>query len=55
MISGVTSFGMFVTLENIWVDGLVHVANLPNDYYTFEASTQSLVGERRGTALPFRG
>jgi ribonuclease R len=48
IISGVTSFGFFVTLENIWVDGLVHVASLPNDYYTFDPSTQSLVAERAG-------
>lgn len=48
VISGVVGFGFFVTLENIWVDGLVHVATLPNDYYTFDPSTQSLGGERAG-------
>ncbi|MFI4955152.1 MAG: RNB domain-containing ribonuclease, partial [Gammaproteobacteria bacterium] len=48
VISGVTGFGFFVTLENIWVDGLVHIATLPNDYYVLDASTQSLVGERAG-------
>lgn len=48
VISGVTGFGFFVTLENIWIDGLVHIATLPNDYYIFDTSTQSLVGERGG-------
>lgn len=48
IISGVTSFGLFVTLDKIWVDGLIHVASLPNDYYTYDPSLQSLIGERTG-------
>jgi ribonuclease R len=48
IISGVTSFGLFVTLDKIWVDGLIHVATLPNDYYTYDPSLQSLIGERTG-------
>lgn len=47
-ISGVTSFGIFVELEDIYVEGLVHVTSLKNDYYTFDASKHRLYGERSG-------
>lgn len=50
VISGVTSFGVFVELENIYVEGLVHVTALKNDYYHFEPAVHRLVGERSGTA-----
>ncbi len=45
IISGVTSFGFFVELENM-VEGLVHVENLVDDYYHFNRSQQALIGER---------
>ena len=35
-ISGVTSFGMFVTLDDIFVEGLVHVSELGQDYFHFD-------------------
>ena len=47
-ISSVTSFGIFVELDDIYVEGLVHVTSLKNDYYTFDASKHRLVGERSG-------
>jgi ribonuclease R len=47
-ISAVTSFGIFVELDNIYVDGLVHVTSLKNDYYAFDAVKHRLVGERSG-------
>ncbi len=47
-VSGVTHFGVFVTLNDIMVDGLVHVTSLPNDYYHHEAIQHKLVGERSG-------
>lgn len=47
-ISGVTGFGIFVELEDIYVEGLVHITSLRNDYYTFDASKHRLVGERTG-------
>lgn len=47
-VSGVTHFGVFVTLDNIMVDGLVHVTSLPNDYYHHDAIQHKLVGERSG-------
>lgn len=49
-ISAVTSFGIFVELDEIYVEGLVHVTSLKNDYYTFDATKHRLVGERGGQA-----
>ncbi|MBI3753069.1 MAG: ribonuclease R [Deltaproteobacteria bacterium] len=46
IISGVTGFGFFVEIEEYFVEGLVHVANLKDDYYTFMEKEHSLVGER---------
>ncbi|OYV53217.1 MAG: ribonuclease R, partial [Legionella sp. 21-45-4] len=45
-ISAVTSFGIFVELDDIYVEGLVHVSSLKNDYYAFDAIKHRLVGER---------
>ena len=44
-ISGVMSFGMFVELDNL-VEGLVRVDDLPDDFYTFDEVTYSLVGKK---------
>jgi ribonuclease R len=48
VITGVTNFGVFVQIPQMAIDGLVHVTSLANDYYHFEAGSQSLVGERSG-------
>ncbi len=48
IISGVKEFGVFVQLEDIFVDGLVHVTALGNDYYRFDPVNFQLVGERSG-------
>lgn len=45
MISGVTSFGMFVQLPNM-IEGLVHITDIPGDYYNYDEKTMSLVGQR---------
>jgi len=47
-ISGVTSFGLFVELDDSKVNGLVHVTQLPRDFYQFDAVRKTLAGERRG-------
>jgi ribonuclease R len=47
-ISGVTAFGFFVTLEEVYVEGLVHVSGMLDDYYRFEERQHVLVGERGG-------
>jgi ribonuclease R len=48
VITGVTNFGVFVQITELLVDGLVHVTSLSNDYYHYDAGSQSLVGERTG-------
>lgn len=47
-ISGVTSFGLFVELDESKVNGLIHVTQLPRDFYHFDAVRKTLTGERRG-------
>jgi ribonuclease R len=47
-IAHVTSFGIFVELNDIYVEGLVHVTSLKNDYYQFDAAKHRLRGERSG-------
>ncbi len=47
-ISAVTGFGIFVELNEVYVEGLVHVTSLKSDYYTFDAVKHRLVGERGG-------
>jgi ribonuclease R len=45
-ISGVTAFGFFVLLDDFFVDGLVHVSSLDDDYDLFLEEQHALVGER---------
>ena len=51
VITGVTKFGFFVELANVYIEGLVHVSTLSGDYYRFDDSEQSLVGERTHTVF----
>lgn len=51
VISGVTSFGLFVELDQSKVNGLVHVTQLPHDYYHFDPLRKTLSGERRGRSF----
>lgn len=44
-ITGVTSFGLFIELVDVYVEGLVHISTLADDYYQFDASTMTLNGE----------
>ncbi len=48
VISSVTGFGLFVELEQIYVEGLVHVTALGNDYFHFDPAKHRLSGERTG-------
>jgi ribonuclease R len=48
VIANVTGFGFFVRLEKLFIDGLVHVSTLDNDYYQFDAVGQRLIGETSG-------
>ena len=47
-ISSVTGFGIFVELDEVYVEGLVHVTSLQRDYYIFDELKHRLVGERSG-------
>jgi ribonuclease R len=55
VVAAVTSFGLFVELENLYIEGLVHITALPSDYYNFDASHQRLVGERSGRSFQLGG
>ena len=48
VISGVTAFGLFVALDSIYVEGLVHISELPSDYFHFDPVKRMLLGERTG-------
>lgn len=48
VISSVTGFGFFVRLNDLFIDGLVHVSTLDNDYYRFDPVGQRLIGESGG-------
>jgi ribonuclease R len=48
VITSVTSFGLFVELKDIYVEGLVHVTSLSNDFYRFDPIGHRMTGERTG-------
>ncbi|WP_081413137.1 ribonuclease R [Chitinilyticum aquatile] len=48
VVSAVTSFGMFVLLDNVYVEGLVHVSELGSDYFHYDEARRELRGERSG-------
>ena len=48
IIASVTGFGFFVRLTDLFIDGLVHVSSLDNDYYRFDQIGQRLIGESGG-------
>ncbi|MFC1575291.1 ribonuclease R [Gemmatimonadota bacterium] len=47
-VSGVTAFGFFVLLDEFFVEGLVHVNSLTDDFYNLKEEEYALVGERKG-------
>ncbi len=48
VVSGVMNFGIFVELTDVYVEGLVHISTLPEDYYQFDPAKHALIGERSG-------
>lgn len=48
VISAVVSFGCFVALNEVFVEGLVHVTDLGQDYFHFDAARHQMMGERTG-------
>ena len=47
-VTGVVPFGLFVTLDEYFVDGLVHISELGRDYFQYDAARHALLGERTG-------
>jgi ribonuclease R len=47
-VTGVTSFGLFITLDNLYVEGLVHISELGSEYFQYNESMHELRGERTG-------
>jgi len=45
-ISTVTGFGLFVQLDDMYIEGLIHITSLPKDYYQYEEDHHRLVGEK---------
>jgi len=54
-ISGVTNFGLFITLDDLHVDGLVHISDLGQDYFQFDSAKHMLRGERTGVKYQLAG
>ena len=48
IVSGVTSYGLYVEIISTLVEGLVHIRAMDDDYYEFDARKKSLIGRRRG-------
>ncbi len=47
-VAGVTSFGLFVALDGVYVEGLLHVTELGNDYFHYDKTRHEMAGERTG-------
>ncbi|RZS58644.1 ribonuclease R [Sphaerotilus mobilis] len=54
-ISAVTSFGLFVQLNDLYVEGLVHITELGGEYYRYDEVRQELRGERTGVRYAVGG
>jgi ribonuclease R len=54
-VTGVTAFGLFVTLDAMYVEGLVHITELGGEYYRFDELRQELRGERTGVRYAVGG
>ena len=47
-ISGMANFGLFVTLDDIYIEGLVHISDLGEDYFNYRSEVMRIEGERSG-------
>lgn len=45
VITTVTNFGLFVTLTNLFIEGLIHISQIGDDYYLYDEQTQQLIGQ----------
>lgn len=46
IVSAVTSFGLFITLTELFIDGLIHISNLGNQYFEYDEKQQKLIGDK---------
>ncbi len=53
-VAGVTTFGLFVALDGVYVEGLLHVTELGNDYFHFDKARHEMLGERTAVTLQTR-
>lgn len=47
-ISAVTEFGLFITLKDLYVDGMIHISQLGDDFFVYDVGSQTLIGQNRG-------
>ncbi|WP_100090252.1 ribonuclease R [Snodgrassella alvi] len=50
-ISGMANFGLFVTLDNVYIDGMIHISDLGEDYFNFHPELMAIIGERSGISF----
>jgi ribonuclease R len=50
-VTAITQFGVFVTLDRIFIDGLIHISELGSDYFRFDPVRLELTGERSGQTI----
>ena len=48
VVTEITNFGLFIELDDLYIEGLLHVSSLGSDYYVFDEENRRLVGERSG-------
>ncbi len=48
-VSAVTNFGLFITLNDLLIDGLLHISNVGNDFFEYDEQQQQLIGKDKGT------
>ncbi|GJL81970.1 MAG: ribonuclease R [marine bacterium B5-7] len=50
-VTAITQFGVFVTLDDLFIDGLIHISELGKDYFRFDPVRLELTGERSGRVI----
>ncbi|HCI31452.1 MAG TPA: ribonuclease R, partial [Psychrobacter sp.] len=48
VVTTVTNFGLFVTLTDLYIDGLVHISNVGDDFFVYDEQQQQLIGKDKG-------
>lgn len=48
VVTSVTSFGLFVTLKDLFIDGLIHISNVGDDFFVYDEQQQQLIGQDKG-------